>query len=194
MAVRAAVYRPGAMDMAGLLPQPNCALCGRPVDPRGEFFRASGDFLPPGDPLRSCANAPLHWDCYAAWPERRRFARHFVDAWVRANRRNPFWWAVYRDERVYVSVNPEPPVEEASVRLYDVGSDVRVPLSRWTEWLADPSAVTPALQPIEQQALEAVLPTLRMRLPSDHAVVDAIDPDEKRPRAARGSEPTRSVR
>lgn len=155
------------------------------MEATGPFFRAAGDFLPRGDPLGPLCNKPLHWTCYAAWPERPRFARYYVAAWVQANRRNPFWWAAYNDERVYISVNPERPIEEVSLRLYAVGSDIRVPLARWTAWLADPQRVTPALQPCELQALGDVLPLLRARFPDDHAVVDAIDPAEKRQRAAR---------
>lgn len=129
----------------------------------------------------------MHWSCYAAWPERPRFARHYVQAWIKANRRNPFWWSVWRDDRVYVSINPQRPVEEASVRLMGVGSDIRVPLTRWAEWLRDPEHVTPGLYAIEREALAEVLPTLRRQFPDDHALVHAIDPDEKRPRARRES-------
>jgi hypothetical protein len=166
--------------VAGRFPEFKCALCGRRIDPLGEFFRASGTFLPPGDPLSGYCGAPLHWSCYAKWPERPRFARHYVDAWQDANRRNPFWWTVYRDERVYISVNPERPVEEASVRLCIIGSDIRVPLPRWAAWLAEVQDVTPGLRALEREALAEVLPLLRQRFPDDYAVVQAIDPDEKR--------------
>lgn len=158
-----------------------CALCGQRIDPSSPLFRTSGSFLPPGDPLIPFCNSPLHWSCYAKWPERPRFARRYVEAWVKANRRNPFWWSVYRDEHVYVSVNPSAGIEEASVRLFATGSDIRVRLARWAEWLEHMDAVTPGLHAQERHALVAVLPLLRQRLPDDHAVVDAIDPDEKRP-------------
>lgn len=108
-----------------------------------------------------------------------------MDAWVRANRLNPFWWAVYRDDAVYIAVNPSRPVEEASVRLYSVGSDIRVPMADWRAWLADPVQVIPGIQALELEALALALPTLRARFPSDHALVDAIDPDEKRAPVAR---------
>jgi hypothetical protein len=171
--------------MATKLPELKCALCGGEIDAPGEMFRASGTFLSAGDPLAGYCGAPLHWECYAHWPERPRFARLHVDAWVRANRLNPFWWAVYRDDAVYIAVNPSRPVEEASVRLYSVGSDIRVPLADWRAWLADPAQVIPGIQALELEALTLALPTLRARFPSDHALVDAIDPDEKRAPAAR---------
>lgn len=165
--------------MSSLLPELRCAICEGPIQPADPHFRASGDFLPKNDPLVDFTNKPMHWDCYMPWEHRPRFARHFVDAWVKANRKNPFWWSVLHDDRVYVSVNPGRGVEEASVRLYSLGADIRVPLPRWPEWLANPTAVTPGLHKYEQDALAEVLPTLRERFPDDHAVVHAIDPAEK---------------
>lgn len=168
--------------MSGIVPELRCALCQKAIDPMGDFFRASGDFLPPRDPLTKYCNAPMHWGCYVEWSERPRFARHFVDAWVKANRKNPFWWSVHRDEQVYISVNPQKPIEEAAVRLYAVGDDIRVPLPRWSEWLGDLDSVTPGLDELERVEIRKILPMLRERYPTDHALVDAIDPDEKRPR------------
>lgn len=161
-----------------------CGLCQGPIDPKAETFRASGDFLGRSDPLRAYVGAPLHWDCYDTWHERPRFAREYVAAWAKANRRNPFWWCVHQDERVYISVNPIRSVEEASVRLAEVGSDIRVPLPHWSAWLHAPETVTPHLTALELRALKAVLPALRSRFPSDHALVDAIDPREKAPRGS----------
>jgi hypothetical protein len=164
-----------------------CALCGGAVDLLDDFFRASGDFLPAKDPLLPFCNVPLHWACYAQWPERVRFAQAYVEAWIHANRKNPFWWSVYRDELVYISVNPERSVEEVSVRLCAVGSDIRVPLARWSAWLEHADQLTPGLRPIEQEALAAVLPILRQHFPDDHAVVHAIIPSEKQAPRARGA-------
>lgn len=172
--------------MAKALPELRCALCGRLIDSPDECFRASGDFLPKGDPLTRFCNAPMHWDCYHDWPERRRFARHHVDAWAKANRRNPFWWTVHQDDKVYVSVNPSRPIEQASVRLYELGNDIRVPLPKWSAWLANVDAVTPHLHACEREALKKILPKLKSELPSDHSLVDAIDPHEKRPGRGRG--------
>ncbi len=165
--------------MGGRLPEVQCAICGQSLNPLGPHFRTTGVFLPAGDALSRYCNVPFHWDCYGRWPQRGRFARCYVEAWFKANRLNPFWWCVYVDQDVYVSANPSPPTEEASVRLFAVGDDIRFPLPRWTEWLADPERVTPDLQPLEREALNKALPALRKRFPNDHAVVDAIDPAEK---------------
>lgn len=161
-----------------------CGLCNGLIDPKAGAFRTSGDFLGRSDPLRAYVGAPLHWDCYDAWQDRPRFAREYVAAWAKANRKNPFWWCVHHDERIYVSVNPIRSVEEVSIRLVEVGSDIRVPLPRWAEWLQSPEAVTPHLAGLELRALEAALPTLRGKFPNDHALVDAIDPREKSPRGS----------
>lgn len=163
--------------------QLRCGLCEATIDPTNGFFRASGDFLAKSDSLRAFVDAPMHWECYESWKERPRFAREFVTAWVKANRRNPFWWFVHQDEQVYVSANPMRSVEEVSVRLLEIGSDIRVPLPKWSAWLKTPSGVTPRLTGFELRALERVLPALRARFPNDHALVDAIDPGEKTPRA-----------
>jgi len=165
--------------MPQAVPELKCALCRRPIDALGEFFRVSGDFLSKKDPLAPYCNAAFHWPCYSEWPERIRFAGLYVQAWIVANRKNPFWWSVHQDEHVYVSVNPMPPIEEASVRLMQVGTDVRVPLTKWSEWLAGTDRVTPNLQPLEKAALTVVMSTLRKRFPDDHALVDAIEPKEK---------------
>jgi len=75
-------------------------------------------------------------------------------------------------------VNPQRGVEQASVRLAATGTDIRVPLGRWQEWLADPACLGPLSQ-LDRVALDALLPDLRKQLPAPHDVVEAIDPHEK---------------
>jgi hypothetical protein len=176
---------PGSCPVTFRVPNVRCSLCDQPIDPLAPYFRTTGSFLPAEDAASRLCNTPMHWKCYADWPERRRFARAYVRAWAQANRRNPFWWTVQQDEHVLVCVNPQPPVEEASVRLCAVGTDIRVPLGKWAAWLAGPELVTPALQPLELDVLRAVLPLLRTRFPDDHALVHAIDDTEKQRSARR---------
>lgn len=171
--------------MPSIVPELKCALCGGGIDALGTFFRASGAFLPGDDPLTPYCNTPLHWECYATWPDRERFARAYVNAWAKATRLNPFWWIAHQDEHALVSVNPERAVEEVVVRLFTVGSDIRVPLSKWQDWLAHPDRVV-ALHDLEKRELKRTLVGLRERFPDDHAVVHAIDSDEKRARRPRG--------
>lgn len=167
--------------MAVAPPNARCSLSDEPIASGEDCFATSGEFLPRSDPLHKHCGKPMRWKHYADWSERPRFARAYVDAWVKANKRNPFWWTVLHDDDAYISVNPQRSIEEASVRLCAVGSDIRVPLTRWTEWLRHPESVTP-LQSLELETLRPLLPKLADRFPSAHAVVDAIDPAEKRPR------------
>lgn len=168
--------------MTVLPPGATCALSKEPLKSGDDVFITSGEFLPKGDPLHDLCGQPICWKHYAAWEERPRFARAYVAAWINANRKNPFWWQVYLDDRIYVSVNPQRGIEEASVRLQEVGSDIRVPLTKWSQWLDTPEQVTPGLHKLEYELLKKALPDLRDRLPDAHAVVDAIDPNEKKPK------------
>lgn len=161
--------------MKPIPPGTRCALSNQEIKPDGPYFATSGEFLPKSDPLHKFCGKAMHWDAYAQWPERPRFARAYVEAWVNANRRNPFWWQVHLDDDIYISVNPQRGIEETSVRLFAVGSDIRVPLLRWSEWLAAPTKVTPHLQTLEVECLATLLPRLRERYPSAHDVVDAIE-------------------
>ena len=52
-----------------------CAICEEPIDIEKPFFATSGMFIPLTDPLSLFCDAPMHWECYASWPERPSFAR-----------------------------------------------------------------------------------------------------------------------
>lgn len=156
-----------------------CPICNEGFERPEDAFMTSGDFLPKSDPLARFCNQPIHWTCYAEWPERPRFARAYVEAWVKANRKNPFWWTVCDDDDVYLSVNPQRAIEEVAVRLYAIGSDIRVPLTQWDAFLEEPTKVVPTLHALEIEVLSPLLATLRERFPDAHSIVDAIDPNEK---------------
>jgi len=154
-----------------------CAICGElvgQVTPEN-LFATWGVFFPPGHALYPYCDAPIHWECYAIWPERREFARRYVQMWVESDTINPFWSSVHLSDNVYVSVNPSAPVEAVSVRLFETGSSSRVPLAKWEPWLADEEEATKGLHPLEQQALHAALHELRRDLPTREAVVNAVD-------------------
>ena len=168
--------------MSMSVPGAKCALSGDPIEPGIPCFSTTGTFLPASDPLHKYCDSPILWEHYAAWPERRRFARAYVEEWIKANRNNPFWWTVHRDEDVYISVNPQRGIEEVSVRLMEVGNDVRVSLSNWPRWLEDPMSVSDHLHEVEIATLRRVLPKLRTAFPTARAIVEAIDPDEKQSR------------
>ena len=155
-----------------------CPICGETLD-GPPVFATSGVFLPDGDPLQDCCDAGMHWDCYAAWPHRPRFARAWVEACIAAERLNPYWGRAYLDEAAFVTVNPQPPVEQAAVRLFATGSDLRVPLGDWERWLAGDWEEDEELHPVERAALEDVVPALALFLPTAGEVVAAVNWDGK---------------
>lgn len=162
-----------------LPPNARCALGNEAIATPPGAFMTSGQFLPKNDALQRYCGKPICWPCYERWPERPRFAQAYVGAWVTANRKNPFWWQVHLDDAVYIAVNPQRSIEEASIRLLAVGDDLRVKLPEWKQWLAAPAVASP-ITDFERDALEAVLPDLRARFPDGNALVDAIDPAEKK--------------
>jgi hypothetical protein len=151
-----------------------CAISGDPIPVGARIFRTSGEFLPKKDPLAEYCEQPMHFDVYADWEHRPTFARAYVKAWIKANKKNPFWWDVYTDEHVYISINPQRGIEEASVRLFDVGTDLRIPLAKWSAWLENPEDIVTPLHAIEKKTLASALPGLRERFPTSHDLVDAI--------------------
>lgn len=151
-----------------------CALTDQPLGNGERVFKTSGEFLPKKDPLAKYCGSAMNFDAYADWEHRDQFARAYVDAWIKANKKNPFWWDVYRDNVVYISVNPQTGIEEASVRLFEVGSDLRIPLAKWNSWLSNPESVSGELHPIEKASLAKVLGELGKKFPTAYELVDAI--------------------
>lgn len=124
--------------MAIIVQNSVCALCrGRLRDE--PFLATSGVFLPREDPASGMCDAPIHWRCYAAWPERQRFARAYFDA--RRDEGNPYWGTAYEDDDVRVTVNPSRPYGAIDVCLAATGSGPRLALTEWNDWIAaGPSA------------------------------------------------------
>ncbi|MCA9244114.1 MAG: hypothetical protein KDA32_09180 [Phycisphaerales bacterium] len=150
--------------MRSLATATRCPLCDKPVNLLADYFATSGDFLAPDHPLYPYAGAKMHWDCYEPWPCRPELARPFVEAWIKANRANPYWAEAYRDNQVYVSANPMPPIAEVSLRFYETGNDVRVPLDDWPLWIADKDRRAD-LREMDRECLSRSLDRIRAALP-----------------------------
>ena len=60
-----------------------CLLCEGPFQPKEPCFSTWGVFFSSEDPLFPYCDGPMHWSCYASWPERPRFARVYFDSWRR---------------------------------------------------------------------------------------------------------------
>jgi hypothetical protein len=162
------------MNMAVMYEGVCCAICATPIDTGVSGFATSGVFVPVGHHLFRFCDAPMHWDCYAHWSDRAEFARAYFHMWVDAERNSPYWSKAFLSPEAFVTVNPDPDVAQISVRLVETGTEVRVPLEQWEEWLSV-KAMTAGEKPVEQRALDAVVRSLREELPTFQAVLQAVD-------------------
>lgn len=149
-----------------------CPLCGQPMRGADRLFGTS-HFLGPEHDLAEFSDATMHWDCYAPWEHRARFARLYFEARGAGFAANPNWGVAYADERVLVSVNPAKLVSVVDVMLAETGSVQRVALAEWEDWLAGEWSHG-CRHDIERRALGAVLPVLRERLATSEAVRSAV--------------------
>jgi hypothetical protein len=60
----------------------------------------------------------MHWDCYAVWEHRERFAKAHVRFWIENEKGNPDWARVFENERCFIVINPHPPVAQAHIMLF----------------------------------------------------------------------------
>jgi hypothetical protein len=161
-----------------LVTGPTCLLCDEALPAGRPCFATSGAWLGPDDPLRTFCGAGLHWSCYAAWPERRRFARSYVDSWVERARLGARQEQAYLDDEVFVTVDAYPSVREATVRLYETGSSRQVRFDDWPHFLAEPPA-DEDLHPLEAGALESARARLARSVPTLDALLGGVDPTRK---------------
>jgi hypothetical protein len=160
--------------MAIIVDGMKCAICGQSIRTKGPLFATWGVFFPPEHPLYRFCDAPLHWECYATWPQRQEFARGYLEMRAEGDRHNPYWGTAFRSDRVLVTVNPEPP-GSVQVVLAETGSRLFVALDEWEHWLADLMGAVEGLHPLEQAALREVWPELRATLPTAEAIVGRVD-------------------
>jgi hypothetical protein len=120
----------------------------------------------------------MHWACYAAWPERHRFARGYVDGDARGDEGNVFWAPVRRDELVYVSRSLAH--DDIRVRIAATAAGYRVPAEDWEGWLAPEHPEEASFHPVEHATLAKVRAHLRAVLPTLAAVEAAVDPKRRR--------------
>lgn len=148
-----------------------CPLCGMEMTPEDRLF-ATSHFLEPESDLWQFSDAVMHWDCYADWEHRPRFARMYFEARKAWNGPNPYWGVAYSDERVFVRVNPDKLVGEVDLSIAETGSEIRIPLDDWEDWL-DGEWLGGCNHAVEQDALAVVIPLLRTKLPTAEAVVSS---------------------
>ena len=149
-----------------------CALCDQPIDASGDFFSTSGVFFESGHRLFRYCDAPMHWDCYGPWADRREFARAYVRAKMCSEEVNVHWARVFENEHCFVQINPDRAVAEASVCLFETGSEIRIELSDWKQWLGSDLS---DYHPCERSALAYVKGQLAERFLGEKSLIDQID-------------------
>jgi hypothetical protein len=157
-----------------------CPICGFVLNDDDERFGTSGVFhVPPG--LLQFCDAVMHWSCYADWPHRPEFAKAYFDFWVGNERHNQYWAKAYLDGRVFVTVNPFLGENgEVELVLAATGSRVRVQIEEWERWLDSPT--TSEGRPLHRlvvEELRAAVPALKVAIPTEDAIVGALDIESK---------------
>jgi hypothetical protein len=158
-------------DVAAFERLRTCPICRRPIRD-GQAVFCTRPYTPTEPDLFAYARVPIHWDCYATWEHRPRFARLYFEEQVGWSEANQFWATARKDDVVLVSVNPSRYVGEADVILAATGSSLRVPLADWEEWVAG-GWFDACAHEAERDALGEVIPSLRAELPTAEALLTA---------------------
>lgn len=148
-----------------------CPLCGVKMTDADRLF-ATTHFLGPESDLWRYSDAVMHWDCYAKWEHRERFGRMYFAAKREWTGHNTFWGVAHSDDHMLVTANPDKLVGEVDVMLAETGSGFRIALVDWEDWLGG-EWFESCHHEIERDALAAVIPLLRSKVPTAEAVVAA---------------------
>jgi hypothetical protein len=167
-----------------------CPLCGEPMQSDQARFGTWGVWLPKDDPLMLFCDASMHWDCYADWPYRPRFARSYVDFFVEDEKTNPLWSKALLDENAFVNVNPHPPFELVWIQLYETGNRYDVNLNDWESWLSQETVEVE--HRVEARPMALVREILKKRMPTRELLLQALDLERKRPLLEQYNESMRS--
>jgi hypothetical protein len=150
--------------MALIFDGSRCAICEELLGNRA-YLETSDVFFEEHDPLWRFCDAPLHWDCYEHWPERRRFARQYVGSHVKSLAENPYWGVALLTDVVALAVRKKEP-GQARLWLFETGTPVEVLLGDWSTWLRDLTLGEVELHRLEVANVRKALPDLRGRFPS----------------------------
>ena len=153
--------------MAQLYKGMTCPLCGAEIALAKDRYLCTTAFLDDDSDLWEYADAAMHWDCYASWEHRTRFARMYFE-WNREGR----WGLVFANDQVQVRVLHIYTPHLVEVILAETGSITEVALADWEGWLAS-KCFERCKHIIEHEALAAVLPLLRSRFPTAESISNA---------------------
>jgi hypothetical protein len=149
-----------------------CPLCGVAMTGDDRRFGTTHFIEDHDHDLWQFSDASMHWDCYAQWEHRQRFARMYFDFWRNLGGKNRVWVIVYLDDEVLVTTNPDRYIRQVDVMLAETGSSHRLDLADWEDWLAGEWAAL-CEHPVEREAMAPVMPLLRSRFPTSAALIAA---------------------
>lgn len=144
----------------------------------GAVFGTWGVWLPASDPLWKYCDAAIHWECYATWPNRKRFASTYFEFWVKEEENDPFWHRAYLTDDVLVTINPSEPIKSAWVHLKETGERISVKLGEWEQWLADDSKA--GINPVSALAINPAKRAMKKDVATVDQLLKSIDVSRKR--------------
>lgn len=166
-----------------------CPLCGK--DLKGDGFTADehqvlggflpglpNDYLSEGDPAREVRGRTVHWDCYAAWPERERVAKAHLDWFERTWHDWPEMAAVTRSPDLFLAVTLRFDRKGSRVTYYlpdsgDMGGfNADDP---WKDSLGGLERQARNAHPFHRASLLRARDELRSRFSNVQAILDAAD-------------------
>ena len=140
--------------MALLIDGMKCPICAKPIDiNKDEIFATSGVFINTTNSLWKFCDAAMHWDCYEHWPHRQEFAKLYFIAQIETEKQNPFWSKIYLDDDIFISANPDLPVNEVRIVVKATGSDIRVKLNEWDKWIFDQGYIDSDIHQIDKNII-----------------------------------------
>ena len=134
------------------------------------------DYLLETDPARELRNRTVHWDCYAAWPERERVVTAYLDWMVRNSLELPELAVARRSPHLLVLVSARSNRRDGlTIICADSGETRNILITTpWEESLDHLEAEAARAHPFPRAGLDRAVETLRS-FPTFESVVDAVD-------------------
>jgi hypothetical protein len=172
-----------------------CPLCDRVVEPGPDWSetfhlpdynftrmpKVFRDVLPETDPLRRFCFQMVHWNCYASWPERQRFAMAYAD-WVAEHAEaTPHSGVAFRNEEFLVTAPSASEGRRSLVLLIvplmcSLGFSAKTWERDFQEWL-DRAEHGHSLY---RQSVRSGLEFLRSRFPTLESAVQSVNWEVKK--------------
>jgi hypothetical protein len=163
-----------------------CPLCDRPLcDP---LFGTTHFVSDTSDRLYPYSDAVMHWECYASWKYQKRFAAQYFDFRRLWMHQNEYWACIASTNTFLVAANPNLAEPMTHIDFRSIGPGFRVPIARWTNWLAGDWDAC-CCNDLQRYAILEVEDELRLLVPdSDSLLSKALAIIEDRGRTMRCTE------